>query len=182
MNRLSSIWFFRLVMPSLSLLSDIADHHIDAEAAIRLYFSNANPLFAQRFTGYLPSEISDELSARVDEMDMRSALVTLARVEAALRTDYMVRCKAKSSDSVSIAFRKINKRSGSRARLDDDILRTWYENVKPQERQLISRLRGMLKFRHWLAHGRHWHVGTTHSFQDVYLVAELTLSNLPLQG
>lgn len=169
-------------MPSLFSLADIADHHNDAEAAIRLYFSNVNPIFAERFTGYLPSEIADQLSARIDEMDMRSALVTLARIEAALRTDYIVRCKGKSSDDVSMAFRKIYKRRSHRARLDEDILSTWCDNINSKERQIISKLRGMLKFRHWLAHGRHWHVGTTHSFQDVYLVVELTILNLPLQG
>lgn len=169
-------------MPSLVSLTDIADHHVDAEASLRLYFSNANPGFTQRFFSYFPTDISGELSGRIKEADMRSALITLARVEAALRKDYAYRGRGKLADDISIAFRQIYKKKGRHARLDEDILAVWYNNVAPTERALISKLRGMLKFRHWMAHGRYWNVGTEHSFQDVYLVADLTLSTLQLRG
>lgn len=168
-------------MPSLVSLADIADHHTDSEQALRLYFSAINPTFTQHFVGYMPSEIAGELSRRIDETDMRSALVTLARVEAALRTDYLRRCKAKLSDNISIEFRRMNKAKGNRVRLDEDILKVWQDHSTPELRAVLSRLRGMLKFRHWLAHGRYWQVGNTHSFQDVYIIAELTISNLSLQ-
>lgn len=169
-------------MASLVSLVDITNYHRDAEASLRLYFSHINPTFPQRFATDSPSEIANKLSGRINETDMRSALVTLARVEAALRQDYLRRCKDKLADDVSIAFRKIHKARGSRARLDEDILDTWYNSLEPQERGVISTLRGMLKFRHWMAHGRYWNVGTMHSFQDVYLIADLTISLLLLRA
>ncbi|MDH6268390.1 hypothetical protein M2360_003795 [Rhizobium sp. SG_E_25_P2] len=168
-------------MPSLFSLTEIANHHVDVEASLRLYFSNANPTFPQRFFSYTLTEITDELSDRINETEMQSALTILARVEAALRRDYLRRCKDKLADDVSIAFRKIHKARGNHARLDDDILKTWYDNLGNSERVVVSRLRGMLKFRHWMAHGRYWNHRPVHSFQDVYLVADLTISTLKLR-
>ncbi len=168
-------------MPSLDSLVDIANHHLDAEASLRLFFSHSNPTFPQRFVSYRPADVTEELAARINETELRSALATLARVEAALRQDYLRRCKDKLADDVSIAFRRIHRARGRRARLDEDILATWYENLKPTERAVISKLRGMLKFRHWMAHGRYWNFGAEYSFQDVYLVADLTIATLGLR-
>ncbi|WP_376985193.1 hypothetical protein [Bosea sp. R86505] len=131
---------------------------------------------------YLAKEVTAELAERLTETDMRSSLVALARIEAALRQDYEVRCKSKMSDDVSIKFRKIHKKRGRKARLDEDILAVWTEHVDQSSRAIISKLRGMLKFRHWLAHGRYWNHGTKYDFQDIYILADAIVSDLPLQN
>jgi len=105
---------------------------------------------------------------------MRAALVTLARTEAALRQDYLRRAKGKFSDDISIEFRKIFKKHGARAALENHILDVWSKKVTSQEKRVIGTLKGMFKFRHWLAHGRYWNQSAKHSFQDVYEVAALT--------
>ena len=167
-------------MPDPASLADIADYHIDAEAGLKLCFSPANPEYASRFIAHLPSEISAELAERLSETEMRSALVTVSRVEAALRNDFIQRCRLKMPDDISITFRKIHKKRGVRIRLDEDILDVWYQNVDPPSRNVISTLRGMLKYRHWLAHGRWWNAGRKYSFQDVYSLAEAIFTDLPL--
>ncbi len=169
-------------MPNQMSLIDIAAYQRDAEASLRLYFSPTNPSYAANFAAYLPSEVDEELSERINETDMRSALVVMARVEAAFRIDYKERCRRKMSDHVSIEFRKIFKKRGEKARLDEDIWDTWRQKSDPPKRALINQLRGVFKFRHWLAHGRHWPVGTTHDFQDIYLLADTVLADFPLCG
>jgi hypothetical protein len=80
-----------------------------------------------------------------------------------------------------MAFQKNHRAArGRRPRPDEDILNLWAINLDPAEREVISTLRRMFKFRHWMAHGRYWNVGTVHSFQDVYPVADLTISILKL--
>jgi hypothetical protein len=169
-------------MPSQISLVDIAEHQKDAEASLRLFFSSVNPSYNARFVSYLPSEVTEELAGRISETDMRSALVVMARVEAAFRDDYKLRRNAKMSDAISIVFRKIAKKCGDKEpRLSEDIWETWrQQSDNPQQRMLISKLRSVFKFRHWLAHGRHWQVGTTYDFQDIYLLADNVFVEFPL--
>jgi hypothetical protein len=162
-------------------LIDLADYHRDAEASLRLYFSPGSPNFAALFTGYRPIDVTTQLTERLSETDMRSALVVMARVEAAFRADYKYRSKNKDADVVSRAFRRIFKQRREMARLDEDIWETWRQNV-PSTKPLISQLRSMFKFRHWLAHGRYWQVGNKYDFQTVYELADAVLASFPLYG
>lgn len=93
-----------------------------------------------------------------------------------------MRATSKRADPISIEFRKLYNTKSDRARLDDEILEVWRQHLEPTGRAVISQLRGMLKYRHWLAHGRYWHAGTQHTFQDVYLLADVILAGLDLQG
>ena len=167
-------------MPNLPPLADIASYHADAEDALRLMFSKLNPNYDLRFASYLQSEVNAELISRLDETSLRSSLVTLARVEAALRIDYRARCKSKKADDISISFRRVFRARQERARLDEDIIQIWYDNVVPQERGVLSQLRGMFRFRHWLAHGRYWVFGQKYDFDDVYLIADAVINSLQL--
>jgi hypothetical protein len=163
-------------------LVNIAEYHADVETSLRSYFSLSNPQFFARFAGYLESEVVAELAERLSETDMRSALVVMARIEAAFRIDYQLRAKKqKQPDPVSTKFRKLYKQQGERVRLDEDIWETWRANVNdPAARALISSLRSVFKFRHWLAHGRYWPVGNKYDFQVIYTLADAVLEGFPL--
>jgi len=169
-------------MPKLAPLTEIANYHTDTEESLRHYYSPSYPGYPRRFYAYLASEISTELMERIAETEMRSVLVILARVEAAFRRDYKARATSKNSDPISIAFRKLYNEKGERVRLEDEILDVWRAQLQPASRQSISDLRGMLKYRHWLAHGRHWNQGRPHSYRDAYLLADVILSGLSLLG
>ncbi|MFT0891026.1 hypothetical protein [Pseudochelatococcus sp. G4_1912] len=169
-------------MPNLSTLKKIAEHHVDAEASLRLFFSQNNPSYSSRFPAYTPAEVNQELIGRLYEADVRSALVVLARAEAAFRTDYMERGRSKLSDNVSIDFRRIYKARKKRARFENDILNTWSKHLSYPEKEHLGKLRGMFKFRHWIAHGRYWNHKPAHSFQDIYLQVDLILAALPLKS
>jgi hypothetical protein len=162
-------------------LVDFADYHRDAESSLRLYFTSVNPDFAVRFASDRPSEVEAKLTDRLSETDMRSALAIMGRLEAAFRIDYQQRCEAKKADPVSIAFRTLYKARGRNVRLDDDIWEVWRQSY-PSTKPLISQLRSVFRFRHWLAHGRYWPVGNKYDFQTIYLLADGVFASFPLYG
>jgi hypothetical protein len=94
---------------------------------------------------------------------------------------YLLRCTSKLKDPLSREFRQLYKTNEERVRLDEDLLRLWAQN-DPGLGPLISNLRGALKFRHWLAHGRYWEpkLGRKWDFTEVYLLASRILANFPL--
>lgn len=157
-------------------LVDLANGQRDTEASLRLYFGTKNPDFIAIFAGQRQSEVKDKLDSRLSEAELRSILAVLAGIEAAFRLDYQWRRSAKRVDSVSVAFRRYRK---SNVRLDEEIWETWRAH-HPTLGLQISQLRGAMKFRHWLAHGRYWQIGHKYDFQTVYLIAEAVLADFPL--
>jgi len=166
-----------LVTYGAETIVDIANYHSDTEKSIRLYFSENNPEFTNIFSGYRISDVNLMLSDMVNETDMRSTLVLMARMEAAFRIDYKARSYNKYSDPLSIEMRKIWKKQKQRARLDD-ILNIW-GNTNPETKQIIGQLKSLFKFRHWLAHGRYWNIGNEYDFQTVYAIVTSVLYNFP---
>jgi hypothetical protein len=151
-------------------LAEIAAYHNDVVSSLRLYFS-----FGRR-----PDEIAPELSARLEETDLRSTLAVLTRLEAAFRVDYQCRCEKRMKDDVSRAFRAIHRSRKARVSLDEDIFEAWKENMT-QHRRLIGELRGAFRFRHWIAHGRYWvKPSGKYDFNSIYLLAENVLNTFPL--
>ena len=160
-------------------LEDIANYQLDAERSLRLYFSQDNPNFTAIFAGYRMSDVETMLAGILTETDMRSGLVLMARIEAAFRIDYKERSKKKEADAISIELRKLWKKKGKNARLEDEIWDVW-RDIGPPTKQIIGQLRSVFKFRHWLAHGRYWNIGNKYDFQTLYLLTSAVLSSFPL--
>jgi hypothetical protein len=80
-------------------------------------------------------------------------------------------------------LRKIHTQKGSRASLEEEILPAWrkYTDVASG---VISDLRGALKYRHWLAHGRYWvpKLGRKYEYHDIYALAHAVFAAFPLEG
>ena len=164
-------------------ISAVAEYHRDAESALRLYFTEANPGFVAHLTDS-PGEVQKALVDRLDETDLRSALAIMTRIEAIFRIDYRQRCKKKLPDGVSIAFRRLRKAYGApdwKVPLEKKIFDTW-RTVYPDTSSLIGELKGAFQFRHWLAHGRYFQpkLGRKYDYQDLYLLAITVLEQLPL--
>lgn len=133
-----------------------------------------------RFASDLPSEVETKLADRLGETDMRSALAIMARVEAAFRIDYQRRCEKKKPDPVSIKFRALFKARDRNVRLEE-IWEVWHQ-CHPSTGPLISQLRSVFQFRHWLAHGRYWKVGRKYDFQTIYQLVDGVLASFPMYG
>jgi hypothetical protein len=170
------------LVPELTL-DAIAAHHEDVVAALRLYFSPASPTYIRRFAGRLIDEITSELESRLLEEDVRSMLAVLTSLEAHFRADFNLRCRQRLKDDLSRHFRQIERARGDRVRLDEDILEGWgtYASATPISiGVLIGRLRGALKLRHWLAHGRYWSRKPGSHQNDFYSI--LVLAEQVIQG
>ena len=106
-------------------LSDIKDYYNDSKRALTLYFSFHSVDYNDRFVDCNINEIEQELQARLDELDRLTSFSILSSLEASLRMDYLTRCNQKKKDALSRKMRKIYQIRGSRASLEDDILRMW---------------------------------------------------------
>jgi len=158
-------------------LSEIATQHADLAAALKMYYRSRLPM---RFAGYSPQELSLELELRLAELSRMSALNVISAIEAAFRMDYLQRCYQRKKDPVSKAFRALYEASGHRARLEDGILGVWQKNatVPPS---IMEDLKAVLRYRHWLAHGRYWtpRLGRKHDYESVFQLAHAVLAGFP---
>jgi len=174
----------RFTLAPILYLDELALHHRDIEASLRLYFSPSAPTFAARFLGKRPDEVRQELDSRLDESDLRSALVVLTSLEASFRVDFDVRCRKRLKDDLSVHFREVDQTRKKAVRLDEDILEGWKKHEPLASPGLIGDLRGAFKFRHWLAHGRYWtpKLGRRYDFDYVHLMAVGIISGFPFAG
>jgi hypothetical protein len=163
-------------------IETIAEYHNDVESSLRLYFSEVSPSFSTRFFGLRHEEIQNELTARLEETDQRSAFFILTSLEATFRIDYECRCRKRLKDRLSRAFRTIYRERETRVSLEEHIFDNWSES-SPELRQLIGELRSAFRFRHWLAHGSYWvpKLGRKYDFNFVYSLADDVLNNFPFQ-
>jgi hypothetical protein len=163
-------------------LRQFAFYYDDVEKSLRLYFSSDAKTYALRFAGYSYAEVRSELSKRLTELEMGSALAVLSAIEAAFRIDYLQRCYLKKKDPVSRSFRALHKEKGARVSLEDEIFEVWKTHTAGAS-VLIGYLRGAFRFRHWLAHGRYWTPRfPRYDFSTLYSLAETALNSLQLLG
>jgi len=112
-----------------------------------------------RFFGMTADEVGQFFERHRNELDLVAMLDLLAAAEAAVRLDYRARVRQRLKDPVSRRLRDVEKRLRRRHRreagLEEDILNTWMQ-CRPRINRPASDFKGVLKLRHWLAHGRYW--------------------------
>jgi hypothetical protein len=161
-------------------LDEVDAYHKDAISALQAFFQGSSPDFMARYGGYSSQETKQRLMNRLNETNLRSALILLSALEAAFRIDYEARCKRRLKDRISREFRILYKQNKLKVRLDEDILEAWkrcFSSLGPS----IGDLRAALNFRHWLAHGRHWtpKLGKKYDYETISRLAEAVLANFP---
>jgi hypothetical protein len=164
-------------------LEDLDAYHTDSAAALRLYFNPKESGFSERFALQSLAEVSNRLQRCLNELDLRSCLALLTRLEASFQGDFRRRCERRLKDGLSRHFRDVKKRRGTRIRLDEDILEGWRQYSSASAR-LIGDLRSAFRFRHWLAHGRYWEpkLGRKYDFETLFLMAEAVASGFPFES
>jgi len=133
----------------------ILDHAID-----HYQIEVTNALLSGRevsdiFLGMVKEEIIEYFVWQTEELDRLVSLNLMASAEATIRIDYLTRVYEKKKDTISRACRALYKQKGARVSLEDDILAIWKQNY-PECKIAIGHFIGVLKLRHWLAHGRYW--------------------------
>ncbi len=163
-------------------IKDINQHYTYIKSSINLYFSSANPQAELLFVGKSAIELAEELNTVSEENEKLIVLNILSALEAAFRIDYLQRCYKREKDDLSVAFRQIHQQKGNRASLEDDIFDSWkkHSNVSSQ---IISDLKSVFKYRHWLAHGRYWtpKLGRRYDYSSIFLLGQLVINSFPLK-
>jgi len=117
-------------------------------------------------------EINAYFDYSEDELERLVCLDLISATEAFLRVDYHERIKEKDKSQIGKAFRSLNKKKGKKISLEEDIIETW-KSVK-EDSSFSDFFLGLLKYRHWLAHGRYWtpKLGRNFSFDIAYEISE----------
>lgn len=106
------------------------------------------------FVGLTPSEFEARISEMRRELDDQVEMSLCAAYEAQLRTDYLARSALKTKDKASIELRRLFRAHGESVELDQ-ILEGWKKVIGGLSKA-IGEFRQVVKFRHWLAHGKYW--------------------------
>lgn len=113
----------------------------------------------ERLFGMSGEELDSYFEEILQEVDVQASLFILAATEATIRVDFLSRVYEKRKDTVSRDFRQLYvsrcDHNKIMVRLEEDILDTWAEQ-RPETKSDIGSLKGAMKYRHWLAHGRYW--------------------------
>jgi hypothetical protein len=145
--------------------------------APRTRFPTHSPHLA-RFKGQTRPEVNEFFEAQTGRLEFAAMLDLLATTEAYLRNDLRARVAGSKKGGLSNRYRIIRGTRADKIRLDEDILESIEQEGAPAG--VVSAVRGALKLRHWLAHGRYWHprLGQSYAPSDVYDIASKLIDSL----
>jgi hypothetical protein len=152
------------------------DDHLQAINDFRYKIINSHTSYSnqgkiiEKFKRLDVNEIGAYFDDSEDELERLVCLDLISATEAFLRVDYHERIKEKDKSEIGRVFRNLNKKKGNKISLEEDIIETWKSNTGSQS---FSNLLGLLKYRHWLAHGRYWapKLGRVYSFDITYEIS-----------
>ena len=134
-------------------------------------YTNPSSKVKEKFIALTFDEINAYFDDSKNELEHLVCLNIISATEAFLRVDYNKRIKERDKSPVGRDFRLLNRKKGNKISLEDDIIETWKNNEGDKS---FSDFLGLLKYRHWLAHGRYWKpkLGRRYSFDIAYEISE----------
>ncbi len=133
----------------------------------------------ERFIGLTGAEVEEFFVVQRERLDLLTMFDLLATTEALLRLNFKARVGNRAKDELSRKFRDLERDKSGKIRLDEDLLEALKQCGVPKK--IISDMRGVLKLRHWLAHGRHWHpkLGQGYQTEDVFVISRDLIQAIP---
>lgn len=154
-------------------LSEVYLYKKDAEEGLGLLFSQAEHY--QRFALMSAQEIQQLYMQRTAELELQATFSLMTSLEAFFQLDFYDRIEKRFKDPLSRHFRESYKQP-KRISFESDIINGW-ETVYPETRRFFQKIKAVLRYRHWLAHGRYWLMDKPKiSFEELYELAE-TIQN-----
>ncbi|OCS91761.1 hypothetical protein [Caryophanon latum] len=132
------------------------------------------------FVGMSKKEVNDYFEYLCDENDKSTAFNSIAAMEALFFLDFKTRTRKKLKDPLS---RKMRENITSlKPSLEKEILKIWKEH-HPEFKSKINKFSGLLTYRHWFAHGRHWPLDLKHrvDLHTVFKLCRELVEELPLK-
>jgi len=136
------------------------------------------------FLGFNFSEIQEYFDNQLSELEIITNFNLIASSEALLRRDFYLRIKQRKKDEISKEFKKIRKKQESRISLEDNLLKIWMLFI-PEIKKYIDDYKKLLKYRHWLAHGRYWLLESRttnrkYSIEEVVAIISILLDSMDI--
>jgi hypothetical protein len=142
-------------------LNKIWDWYEDQKVALKQFEDDVHdPLkmsmrIPDKFRKLSPDQLKEYFTWGREELDQLFSFDIISATEGLLRRDFYEKVQEKRKSDVARRFRKIHKEKGNKISLERDILHTW-KDKEPAYKILFNELVSLLKYRHWLAHGRYW--------------------------
>lgn len=150
-------------------LSEVYLYKKDAEDGLGLLFSQAARY--ERFVLMTPKEIQQLSTERLTELELQATLSLMTSLEAFFQLDFHDRIEKRYKDPLSKHFRESYKKR-KQISFESDIINGW-ETIYPETRRVFQKIKAVLRYRHWLAHGRYWLINKPKiSFEELYGLAE----------
>lgn len=126
-----------------------------------------------KFLGYNHQDIEEYFNKSEEELQHLVCFDLISATEAKLRVNTLQKIRKKDKSPLGRTFRALSKEKGDRISLEDDILENW-KKEHMQYKNDFSEFIGLLKYRHWLAHGRYWNpkLGRIYDPYIVYGISE----------
>ena len=118
-------------------------------------FKSLNPVIYDKFLTFTLNELNDYFNKSDEELEHLVCFDLISATEALLRLDFHKKVHNKDKSELGRIFRQIYKEKGDKFSLEKDIIEKWKVSI-PNEKSKFSNFLGLLKYRHWLAHGRYW--------------------------
>jgi hypothetical protein len=140
----------------------------------------SNTRMPDLFLSMTKDEIIEHFTGQQEELEKLVSLNLVVSAKASLRVDYLTRVYNKKKGSVSRNFRDLYQKNGPEARLSEDILEIWV-NSHSACQSAVGDFRGLLRLRHWLAHGRYWtpKLGRNYTPERVFDISKNLFDALP---
>ena len=118
-------------------------------------------------------EVNSYFASSVEELEHLVALDLISATEGNLRADFYSKVYNKDKSDLARKFRTLYKLKENKISLEEDIIENW--KIYSESKSHFSEFIGLLKYRHWLAHGRYWNLtkkGRTYTAEEAYEIAE----------
>lgn len=113
----------------------------------------SNPTAVPSLLGLIRQEVDQALADTRRELDDQVTMALIASYEAVLRTDFWAWVSRTRKGGLRSKFRALEQRYGDKVPLEE-ILEKWASVTGKTE--AVGRMAQLVKYRHWLAHGRYW--------------------------
>ncbi len=139
----------------------------------------APPILDTKFFGFTLQDIEDYFLESKKELEHLVCFDLISATESALRIDFYTKISDRKRLDITKDFKQIQREKEDRVSLEQDIIEKWKEHY-PAEKKYFSALLGLLKYRHWLAHGRYWvpKLGHDYDVQETYDIVENIIDTL----
>lgn len=121
------------------------------------------------------SEIRHTTERVVSETGWHFSLAIMSAIEGLFNIHIQRLVSKRGKDATTRALRaKFGSRAKQRERIRFEDMLDELKRADPRTTAIVGKLKDMLKFRHWLAHGRHWsiHYHNCPDPDEVYLLFE----------